>query len=113
MSNLPLSSGAYMKKLVQIVAALLAAVFITGCASMADATSARGQGTVHIYDQPYDTVWDALAASIKDTDLTVVSADKATGTFTAKRAMTRLVGERTSQSSLIASAGRYPRASKS
>jgi len=77
-----------MKKLFLIFAALLAAVSITGCASMADATSARGQGMAHVYDQPYDTVWDALTASIKDTDLTVVSADKATGTLTAKRAMT-------------------------
>ena len=77
-----------MKKLILIVAALLAAVSITGCASMADATSARGQGVVHVYDQPYDIVWDALTASVKDTDLTIVSADKATGTLLAKRAMT-------------------------
>lgn len=77
-----------MKKLILIVAALLAAASITGCASMADATSARGQGMVRVYDQSYDTVWDALTMSVKDTDLTVVSADKATGTLLAKRAMT-------------------------
>jgi hypothetical protein len=77
-----------MKKILFLAAALLSTALITGCANMADATAARGQGVAHVYDQPFDTVWDALNASVKETDLTIVSADKASGTLLAKRSMT-------------------------
>jgi hypothetical protein len=77
-----------MKNTLALAAALLALSLTTGCASMADATAARGTGMTHVYDQPYDTVWDALTASVKETDLSVVSEDKATGTLLAKRSMT-------------------------
>jgi hypothetical protein len=78
----------FMKKILSMAVAILALSLTTGCASMADATAARGTGTTRVYDQPYDTVWDALTACIKDTDLSVVSVDRTTGTLLAKRSMT-------------------------
>lgn len=77
-----------MKKILLIATALLSLSLATGCASMADATAARGTGTTRVYDQPYDTVWSALDACVKETDLSIVSEDKATGTLLAKRSMT-------------------------
>lgn len=52
------------------------------------AASARGTGTMHVFDQPYDVVWDALVACVKKTSLTIASEDKATGILLAKRSMT-------------------------
>jgi len=77
-----------MKKFLLLAATLLSLSLATGCASMADATAARGTGSSHVYDQPFDKVWDALGASVRETDLTIVSEDKATGTLLAKRSMT-------------------------
>ncbi len=77
-----------MKKLLSIAFVLLGALLASGCASMADATAARGTGTTRTYSQPYDTVWDALLTSIKETDLEIVSQNKDTGTLLAKRSMT-------------------------
>jgi hypothetical protein len=77
-----------MKKILFLAAALVSTALVTGCASMSDAAAARGQGVAHVYDQPFDTVWDALDASVKETDLTIVSEDKASGTLLAKRSMT-------------------------
>jgi len=77
-----------MKKFLLLAATLLSLSLATGCASMADATAARGTGTSHVYDQPFDKVWDALDASVRETDLTIVSEDKAAGTLLAKRSMT-------------------------
>ena len=77
-----------MKKFLLHVSTLMAMLLATGCASMADATAARGTGTSHVYDQPFDMVWDALDASVHETDLAIFSEDKATGTLLAKRSMT-------------------------
>ncbi len=77
-----------MKKILFLAAALMSAMLVTGCADLADAKAARGQGVVHVYDQPFDTVWDALNASVNETELKIVSADKASGTLLAERAMT-------------------------
>lgn len=77
-----------MKKFLLLAATLLSLALTTGCASMADATAARGTGTTRVYDQPFDKVWDALGASVRETDLVIVSEDKATGTLLAKRSMT-------------------------
>lgn len=77
-----------MKKFLLLAATLLSLSLTTGCASMADATAARGTGTSHVYDRPFDQVWDALDASVRETDLTIVSEDKAAGTLLAKRSMT-------------------------
>ena len=76
-----------MKKFLFLVAALLALSFTTGCATLADATAARGQGMSRVYDQPYDVVWDAVNAAIKDTDLKVASANKDAGTILAQGAI--------------------------
>ena len=76
-----------MKKFL-LLATLLSLALTTGCASMADATAARGTGTTRVYDQPFDKVWDALGASVRETDLVIVSEDKATGALLAKRSMT-------------------------
>lgn len=77
-----------MKKILLLATAFLALLLSAGCASMADATAARGTGTAHVYDQPFDAVWDALSASVKETDLVIVSENKETGTLLAKRSMT-------------------------
>ena len=77
-----------MKKILLLAATLLAASFITGCASISDTAAARGRGVAHVYNQPYDTVWDVVTAAVKETDLTIVSENKDTGTLLAKRSMT-------------------------
>ncbi len=82
------SKGIDMKKLLSIAFVLLGTLLASGCASMADATAARGTGTTRTYNQPYNTVWDALLTSIKETDLEIVSQNKDTGTLLAKRSMT-------------------------
>jgi uncharacterized lipoprotein len=76
-----------MKKFLSLAAALLALSFTTGCATLADATAARGQGMSRVYDQSYDVVWDAVNAAIKDTDLKVASANKDAGTILAQGAI--------------------------
>lgn len=77
-----------MKKLLVLIAVALAAFLNAGCSTLADAKAARGSGVSKTYDQPYDAVWDAVLASVKESGLDLVSGDKGTGTVLAQRGMT-------------------------
>ncbi len=62
------------------VAGLVAACAGGGCTtSLADARDAKGSGAERIYDQPYDTVWNAVMKSIKSTRLELVLDNKEKG----------------------------------
>ncbi len=76
-----------MRKILLLLTALLALSSITGCSTLSDATAARGQGMSRVYDQPYDAVWDAVNAALKDTDLKIASANKDAGTILAQGAI--------------------------
>ena len=63
-----------------LVALLLAALARAACTtSRVDARDAKGSGTQHVYDQPFDTVWNALMKSIKSTRLELVLDNKEKG----------------------------------
>ena len=77
-----------MKRTLFAVLAVITILFSAGCSTtLVDAESARGTGTVRIYDKPYDVVWDAVVAAIKSTSLAVVSVNKSDGTILAQGAI--------------------------
>jgi hypothetical protein len=59
---------------------LVATVFHSGCATLADAQAAKGSGTAKVYDKPYDIVWTAVIESVKSTGLDLVAENKSKGT---------------------------------
>ena len=72
-----------------LIALLTAATLLTasGCSTLADAKSARGTGTVRVYNKPYDAVWDAVIAAVKSTSLSVAADNKRDGTVLAQGAV--------------------------
>lgn len=63
-----------------VAAGLLAACALAGCTtSLADARDAKGSGAERTYDQPFDTVWNAVMKSIKSTNLELVLDNKEKG----------------------------------
>jgi len=67
-------------KALAVAASLAAACAGSGCTtSLADARDAKGSGAERIYDQPYDTVWNAVMKSIKSTRLELVLDNKEKG----------------------------------
>jgi len=76
-----------VKRLFILLAIVVAAFVSSGCSTLADAKAAKGSGTSRIYEQPYDVVWDAVIASIKESKLALVSESKENGTVLAQGAM--------------------------
>lgn len=76
-----------MKRLLILLALTIAAFANSGCSTLADAKAAKGSGTSRIYEQPYDVVWDAVIASIKQSNLALVSESKESGTVLAQGSM--------------------------
>ena len=63
-----------------IAATILAALASGACTtSLVDARDGKGSGTQHVYDRPFDTVWDAVMKSIKSTRLELVLDNKDKG----------------------------------
>lgn len=63
-----------------LAACILAACALAGCTtSLADARDAKGSGAERIYDQPFDTVWNAVMKSVKSTRLELVLDNKEKG----------------------------------
>ena len=68
-----------MFKLAMAIAAV-AALAASGCTtSLVDARDAKGSGSAKVYDQPYDTVWQAVMKSVKATRLDLVLDNKEKG----------------------------------
>lgn len=70
-----------------IAALAVCSLAFSGCSTLADAQAAKGTGTVRVYERPYDVVWDAVVASVKETSLAVVSSNKTDGMILAQGAM--------------------------
>ena len=63
-----------------VTAGILAAGAGAGCTtSLVDARDAKGSGAEKIYDQPFDTVWNAVLKSINSTRLELVLDNKEKG----------------------------------
>jgi len=73
-----------MKRLIALLIAVSGAVLSAGCATLADAESARGSGASKVYEHPYDVVWDAVMETVKSSGLTLVSEDKKSGKILAQ-----------------------------
>lgn len=76
-----------MKRLFFLWAVMAAAFVSSGCSTLADAKAAKGTGTSKVYEQPYDVVWDAVMASVKESNLALISESKENGTLLAQGAM--------------------------
>jgi hypothetical protein len=73
-----------LKRLLAVLAILTSLFAAAGCSTMADAKAAKGSGTVRLYDKPYDVVWDAVIATVKDTRLSIASESKTEGQILAE-----------------------------
>ena len=79
--------GNLMKKLAALVLMFLAVTFNSGCATLADAQTAKGTGTSKIYDKPYDTVWNAVLETVRSSSLALVAENKEKGSILAQGAI--------------------------
>lgn len=66
----------------------LAAVFQTGCTTLADAQKGRGTGTTVAYAASFDEIWAALPAAVTQAGLEYISADRDARSVLAQRGMT-------------------------
>ena len=71
-----------------ITVVLLTLLVGVGCSSINDVSSARGTGSVRIYDRSFDTVWDAVIAELESQDLELVSEDRERGEILAQQGIT-------------------------
>ena len=76
-----------MKKLAALVLMFLAVTFNSGCATLADAQTAKGTGTSKIYDKPYETVWNAVLETVRSSSLALVAENKEKGSILAQGAI--------------------------
>ena len=73
---------------ISLVAA--AAITATGCATLSDAQSERGEGgagTIKTYEAGFDEVWDTVVNMIQDSVLEIVVNDKQKGEILAQRSI--------------------------
>lgn len=54
------------------VLALAASFVLIGCSTLKDVRGARGSGTTHVFDAPFDTVWNVIPKAANELDLAVV-----------------------------------------
>ena len=71
-----------------VIAIVLLSAFTSGCATMADARYARGEGLSRVFDAPYDTVWKAVPEALSSLGLPVAADNKPEGYILAERGMT-------------------------
>jgi outer membrane murein-binding lipoprotein Lpp len=76
-----------VKNILVLIAVTLGVLLNSGCSTLADAKAAKGSGTVRVYEQSYDVVWNAVVACIKESNLALVSESKESGTLLAQGAM--------------------------
>ena len=76
-----------MKKLAALVLMFLAVTINSGCATLADAQTAKGTGTSKIYDKPYETVWNAVLETVRSSSLALVAENKEKGSILAQGAI--------------------------
>ena len=76
-----------MKRLA-VLMAVLALVVVQGCATMADARYARGEGQSQVFNAPFDTVWKAVPQALASLGLPVAADNKQDGYILAERGIT-------------------------
>ncbi len=79
-----------MRYAIKAVVFLCVALLVNGCATMADSIEAKGTGQYRVYDNDFDTVWDAVIDVVKTSKLELVSEDKGRGQILAQRGMSAL-----------------------
>jgi uncharacterized protein YceK len=76
------------RKLLAILAAFAAVLLTSGCATLADAKSAKGTGIAREYTASMDKVWDTIPAVLAELQLPLVSQNRTEGTILAQRGIT-------------------------
>ena len=77
-----------MNRLLTLLAALLVVAGVSGCATLADARGAKGQGMQKTYDADFETVWRTLPQVVTSIGLQVAGDNKQEGYILAQRGMT-------------------------
>lgn len=68
-----------MRRLLVGLIIATSALGFAGCSTIADAKAGKGSGTVRTYDKPYDVVWDAVVATVREAGLSIASETKSEG----------------------------------
>ena len=71
-----------------VLMAVLALVVAQGCATMADARYARGEGQSQVFNVPFDTVWKAVPQALASLGLPVAADNRQDGYVLAERGIT-------------------------
>ncbi len=58
--------------------------FSSGGATLDAAKSAKGTGSVRLYDKPYDVVWSAVVETVQSSSLDIVTLNKNKGSILAQ-----------------------------
>jgi len=75
------------RKEIAVLLLVFLVIYYFGRNTMEDASNARGEGMVRIYDGEYDVVWGAVLSVVQSSQLSLVSADQETGEILAKRGL--------------------------
>ena len=57
---------------IAVLLAVAASLFSTGCSTLKDVRAARGSGTSHVFDAPFEKVWTVIPKAANELDLGVV-----------------------------------------
>jgi len=76
-----------MKRFIAIALVVFFAAFSSGCATLADAQTAKGTGSVRVYGKPYDAVWSAVVETVQSSSLDIVTVNKSEGSLLAQGAI--------------------------
>ena len=76
-----------MKRINVIIIILLSLILLNGCATLADARSAKGSGSVQVYDSSFEDVWDIVPKALTELGLTIAGENKSEGYILAQRGM--------------------------
>ncbi len=73
---------------VTLVLMSIALMMQSGCSTIADCRSAKGQGTARIYNAPFENVWKIAPIALNDLGLSVAGQNKEDGYILAVKGMT-------------------------
>lgn len=62
-------------------------LFVSGCATLADAKASKGSGEFKVYEKSYDVVWDAVIETVNQSNLEIVTEDRERGLVLAQGAV--------------------------
>lgn len=76
-----------MKTILKTLSLMILAYSLSACNTLRDAKEAKGSGSVKLYDQSYNTVWDAAIKVVDKSGLEIASSDKNKGEILAEGAI--------------------------